>query len=99
MQRLLMKHYEVVHVSDGEACLSALDSETFELILMDINLGSGKMDGIETCTVKSNPKTNKIVVINYIHALSDTKNAFWEGLMPICKALNVASQYLNQYLC
>jgi len=105
MQRLLIKHYEIVHVSDGETCLSVLDSETFELILMDINLGRGKMDGVETLhRIKSNPKTNKIIVITVTsYALSDDKERFLrEGFddylaKPVERLLLLNT--LNQYLC
>ena len=48
MVKLLEKAYTVVHVEDCESCLEALSREPFDLILMDINLGRGKVDGIET---------------------------------------------------
>lgn len=78
MQRLLKKHYEVVHVVDGETCLSMLDSEAFELVLMDINLGKGKMDGVETLhRIKANPRTNKIIVIMVTsYALAEDQERF-----------------------
>ena len=78
MQRLLKKHYEVVHVTDGETCLSMLDTETFDLILMDINLGKGKMDGVETLhRIRANPATNKIIVITVTsYALAEDKERF-----------------------
>lgn len=78
MQRLLKTHYEVVHVTDGEACLSMLDSEIFELILMDINLGKGKIDGVETLhRIRSNPRTNKVVVITVTsYALAEDQERF-----------------------
>ena len=78
MQRLLKKHYDVVHVVDGESCLSILDSEKFELILMDINLGQGRMDGVETLhRIKANPSTNKIIVVTVTsYALSEDEERF-----------------------
>jgi two-component system, cell cycle response regulator DivK len=48
VKKLLAQHYKTEHVEDGETCLSIIERETFDLILMDINLGRGKMDGIET---------------------------------------------------
>lgn len=48
MEKLLAQYYTVEHRSDGEEGLMAITNETFELVLMDINLGRGKMDGIET---------------------------------------------------
>lgn len=46
--KLLSAHYITAHVEDGETCLNLLGKEQFDIILMDINLGRGKMDGIET---------------------------------------------------
>lgn len=48
MQKLLRPDFEVIHVFSGEDCLLKLEQEPFELVLMDINLGRGKMDGVET---------------------------------------------------
>jgi two-component system, cell cycle response regulator DivK len=48
MQKLLRNNFHVIHVPDGESCLSILSHQKFDLILMDINLGRGKMDGVET---------------------------------------------------
>lgn len=78
MQRLLKKHYDVVHVADGETCLSRLDSENFELVLMDINLGKGKMDGVETLRrIKSNERTSKMIVITVTsYALAEDRERF-----------------------
>ena len=48
IKKLLGTDFEVHHTEDGESGLSTLSTHTFNLILMDINLGKGKMDGIET---------------------------------------------------
>jgi two-component system, cell cycle response regulator DivK len=45
--KLLASDFHVAHVPDGETCLTLLQEEKFDCILMDINLGKGKMDGIE----------------------------------------------------
>lgn len=64
MQKLLARHYEVIHVVDGESCLALISNESFDLILMDINLGRGKMDGVETLhRIKVNPLTEKLRII------------------------------------
>lgn len=64
MERLLKNHYEVTHVSDGETCLHRLTIERFDLILMDINLGRGKMDGVETLhRIRATPQTRAMIVI------------------------------------
>jgi CheY-like chemotaxis protein len=48
IKRLLAQYYTTEHVEDGETCLVVLEKESFDLVLMDINLGRGKMDGVET---------------------------------------------------
>lgn len=45
---MLSEHYHVQVVPDGEQCLETIQNSVFSLILMDINLGNGKMDGMET---------------------------------------------------
>lgn len=48
IKKLLAQHYTTEHVEDGETCLVILEKESFDLVLMDINLGRGKMDGVQT---------------------------------------------------
>jgi two-component system, cell cycle response regulator DivK len=48
LKKLLQDEFIVEHVLDGETCLKILSGGGPELVLMDINLGHGKMDGIET---------------------------------------------------
>jgi CheY-like chemotaxis protein len=48
IQKLLKSDFEILHVIDGESCLALMQRETVDLILMDIDLGKGKMDGSET---------------------------------------------------
>ncbi|MDH5380900.1 MAG: response regulator [Cyclobacteriaceae bacterium] len=47
MKRFLKIDFEIEVSVDGEEAIEVLKSNTFDLILMDINLGNGKMDGIE----------------------------------------------------
>ena len=42
--------YEVTHIPSGEKAIEVVKTEVFDLILMDINLGSG-IDGIETAKI------------------------------------------------
>jgi len=54
--KFLSADFDIVHVSEGEECLERILIESFALVLMDINLGRGKMDGIETMKrIKSLP--------------------------------------------
>jgi len=64
MKKLLSPHYDVQHTPDGTTCLSLLAAESFDMILMDINLGHGQMDGVEILhALKANPATSGITVI------------------------------------
>ena len=78
MKKLLKSEFDVVHSPDGETCLAMLAKEKFDLILMDINLGKGKMDGVETMhQIKSNPKTSSLKVITVTsYALPEDKDRF-----------------------
>lgn len=78
MQKLLQNHFEVIHAMDGEKCLALLATERIDLILMDINLGKGKMDGVETLhRIKANPKTSQMVVITVTsYALPEDEDRF-----------------------
>jgi two-component system cell cycle response regulator DivK len=78
MQKLLKGHFLVTHCLDGETCLDMLTRENFDLILMDINLGRNKMDGVETLhRIRANPATSKNVVITVTsYALPEDEERF-----------------------
>lgn len=49
VKKLLGRFFETIDVvTDGEKCLEQVKKKHYDLILMDINLGEGKMDGIQT---------------------------------------------------
>jgi len=48
VKKLLNNTFNITHVPDGESCMSLVSQRYFDAILMDINLGRGKMDGVET---------------------------------------------------
>ena len=104
MQRLLKAEFQVIHAVDGETCLSLLTTENFDLILMDINLGNGKIDGVETLhQIRANPKTREMVVITVTsYALPEDEGRFLgEGfdayLAKPVERLHLI-QTINQYL-
>jgi two-component system cell cycle response regulator DivK len=78
MQRLLKSEFDVIHSPDGETCLLMLEKQNFGLILMDINLGKGKMNGVETMhQIKSNPRTKDIRIIAVTsYALPEDRDRF-----------------------
>lgn len=78
IKKLLAHHYTTEHVEDGETCLSILKKEAFDLVLMDINLGRGKMDGIETMKkIKAQPLFIKLPIVAITsYAMPEDKDRF-----------------------
>lgn len=63
-RRLQRKGFEVCLASDGPAGIAAARAENPDLILMDVGLGLGKMDGWEaTQKIKANPATAGIPIM------------------------------------
>ena len=63
-RRLERRGFEVCFASDGSAGIAAARAESPDLILMDIGLGLGKMDGWEaTRNIKADPATAGIPII------------------------------------
>jgi two-component system, cell cycle response regulator DivK len=82
IKKLLAQHYSTEHVEDGESCLKIIGREPFDLILMDINLGRGKMDGVETMKrIKAIPsyKAMPIVAITSYAMPEDRERFMGEG--------------------
>ena len=63
-RRLERKGFEVCLASDGPAGIAAAGAESPDLILMDVGLGLGQMDGWEaTRRIKDEPATAAIPII------------------------------------
>lgn len=76
MQKLLDQFYTVVHKVDGEGGLDAINHNTYKLVLMDINLGRGKMDGIETMKKMKATQTAIKVIAVTAYSLPEDKARF-----------------------
>ena len=64
MQKLLEKEFEIHLAHDGPDCLEKIRQQQFDLILMDVNLGNGYLDGVEVMHhVKSVPGYGDIPVV------------------------------------
>jgi CheY-like chemotaxis protein len=64
MVKLLERNYDMIHKEDGETGLQLLATDKVDLVLMDINLGRGKMDGTETMKrIKADTVLHKLPVI------------------------------------
>ncbi len=63
--------FDVVHVKDGKVCLSKLENENFDLILLDILLP--EVDGFEILKkVKEMPKFKNAPIIVFTNLLEKT---------------------------
>jgi len=78
IKKLLAQHYATEHVEDGETCLDILEKESFDLVLMDINLGRGKMDGVQTMKkIKAMPSFEKLPIVAITsYAMPEDKDRF-----------------------
>ena len=64
MGKLLGLEFNLSQVPDGETCLTAIENEHFDVILMDVNLGRGKMNGTDTLKlIKQKPQYKNVPVI------------------------------------
>src|SRR5687767_1113753 len=64
MGKLLGLEYELSQAVDGESCLAMIEKEQFDVILMDVNLGKGKMNGTDTLKkIKEKPEYKNVPVI------------------------------------
>ncbi|MBT1690217.1 response regulator [Dawidia soli] len=64
MEKLLKERFLITHVNNGESCLATLARESFDLVLMDINLGPGRMTGVEALqAIRRGPATAGIPVV------------------------------------
>ena len=78
LRKLLQNEFIIEHVIDGEICLEQLSVGGFDLVLMDINLGAGKMDGVETFKkIQKEDQTNSLPVIAVTsYAMPEDKQRF-----------------------
>jgi CheY-like chemotaxis protein len=69
----LKNHYNTTIVTNGYDALQAIEKQTYNVILMDINLNDPAMDGLKTMrTIKFNRK-HKYIKILAVTASSDDK--------------------------
>jgi len=78
MEKLLGYDFAVTRVADGEACLEIIQKEDFDIILMDVHLGKGKIDGTKVLKeVKADPRYKDVRVIAITsYALPEDEDRF-----------------------
>ena len=78
MQKLLRSEYDVQLATNGKACLRMVREQAFELILMDINLGRGEMNGVEVMQrLKVDFKTLPVIAVT-AYAMPEDETRFLE---------------------
>jgi CheY-like chemotaxis protein len=104
LERLVKSNYLTLHVEDGESCLDLLTKEKFDAVLMDINLGNGKIDGVETMKrIKAIPHFHQLPVIAVTsYAMPEDKARFLEagfnGYLPKPLDRPVLLEYLGKFV-
>src|SRR5690242_17793714 len=78
VRKLLNGVFDITHVFDGEACMQRVAEQHYDAILMDINLGKGKMDGVQTLhRLRTLQKPQSFVVIAVTsYALPEDRERF-----------------------
>ncbi len=102
MRKLLKANYEVDHVIDGETCLEKIAQQSYDLILMDIHLGRGKMDGIQVMKkIKALFKSLPVLAVTSYALPEDEERFYKEGfdgyvVKPIDR--NDLLEYIKRFL-
>ena len=78
VRKLLNGVFNITHVFDGESCMQRVAESPYDAILMDINLGRGKMDGVETMKrIKSQSEFQKLPIVAITsYAMPEDKERF-----------------------
>lgn len=81
VQKFLSGHYNSLHVVSGDDALNILEKEKCSLVLMDINLGDGQMDGIEVMKrIRQKPDFRELPIIaTTAYAMSGDRDLFIEA--------------------
>ena len=73
-KKILGNHYEIETATDGYQALELMENKDFDIVLLDINLGDARMDGIRVIrTIRQNRryKYTKIIAVTAYSDLSD----------------------------
>ncbi|MDD2613077.1 MAG: response regulator transcription factor [Bacteroidales bacterium] len=78
--------FEVFHLLDGKGVLPLMEQETFDLILMDVDLGGGKKDGFEIAEeIRTVNRTLPIIFATAKKSVADLERGFKIGYMDYLK--------------
>ncbi len=98
MKKLMAPYFEIVHVPDGESCLQTVMDDSYDLILMDINLGRGKMDGIETMKRLHETNSSFPIIAVTSYAMPEDEDRFMKEGFHGYVAKPIEQQKLLSYL-
>ena len=76
LDTMLRDNFTITSVDNGYAALEAIETQKFDVILMDINLGNPVMDGITTMRKIKFQRKHKNIKIIAVTASSDAKEWF-----------------------
>ena len=76
VRKLLNGVFNITHVFDGESCMQRVAESRYDAILMDINLGKGKMDGVQTLHKLRLLKHPMVVIAVTSYALPEDRERF-----------------------
>jgi CheY-like chemotaxis protein len=82
VRKLLQKDFQITVATDSQTCFDNLDKDVFDIILMDINLGEEKNDGVQTMQkVKLHPnaKNTKVLAVTAFSLPEDKKKYIESG--------------------
>jgi CheY-like chemotaxis protein len=71
LEDIFEQDYQVKSVSSGKICLEALESESYDLILLDVNMPN--MDGYEVCRRIKKSKPTALTPVIFVSALASTE--------------------------
>lgn len=72
----LKNHFDVHGVVNGHEALNAVEKAHYDIILMDINLGDEKMDGLRTMRMIRNNRKNRNVKIFAVTTYSNSPELY-----------------------
>jgi CheY-like chemotaxis protein len=73
-ESILQDYFSVTTVPNGHVALKAVEMMRYDAVLMDINLGDPRMDGIKTMHMIKENKQNKRIKVFAITAFSDARD-------------------------
>lgn len=75
-ETVLGKEFETRSVTNGYDAVKVMEEMEFDIVLMDINLGDERMDGIRTMRIIKQNRKHKYVKIFAVTAYSDDEQWF-----------------------